>query len=228
MSEYLSGNYYSLVNKGKIRENNEDYAACSINAFGNILLAVADGMGGANKGEYASKKIVTSIINAFQENNKEFTTSKAIIKWLNKVIKTANTVVYNKSIKDEAYKNMGTTLSLVFIAKNIMVTAQVGDSRIYMLKDNKLEQISTDQTYVQYLTKVKKLTLEEALTHPDRHKLTNALGTKKTSNVDFQEYQYNKEKILICSDGLYNNVPLKDIESIVKGNDSVDIKRNGN
>ena len=222
--EYLTGNYFSLVDKGMVRKSNDDHAATALNAFGNVLLIVADGMGGAAKGEFASKTACKSIVSDFQNLEKELTNPKAIGKWLNKVISKANTKIYNKSEKNVEYKGMGTTLSLVMIVKNILVTAQVGDSRVYLLKDNKLTQISVDQTYAQYLVNEKKISYEEAMTHKDRHVLTNALGTKKKTNIDIQSFEYNREKILLCSDGLYNNVPPTVIESILKGNDSLDRK----
>ena len=224
MSQYLSGNFYSLTNKGKVRADNEDYARGAVNAFGNVLLVVADGMGGASKGDYASKKLVDHLVTSFFDIEEEFKNTKIMKKWINKSIVEANELIYKKAQKSEEYKGMGTTLSACLIVKDIMITAQVGDSRIYRLSNNVLEQISVDQTYVHYLKNIKKLSDEEISTHPDRHKLTNAVGTKKTLNVDIQEYQYNGERLLLCSDGLYNNVSIKDMTSIVKGNDSLDKK----
>ena len=221
---YLSGKLFALTDKGRVRDTNEDYAVTSINAYGNILLIVCDGMGGANKGEYASSTIAKTIVKEFNENEKEFTNPNQIKKWINKVVSKANKVVFEKAQKEKEYLGMGTTLSLVILAKDILVSAQVGDSRIYLLKDNKLSQLSVDQTYVQYLSHNNKITQEETVTHKDRHKLTNALGTKKIVNVDINDYIYNHEKILICSDGLYNNVSEKIIESILVGNDSLDKK----
>ena len=224
MSQYLSGNYYSLTDKGKVREINEDYVRCALNAHGNVLLVLADGMGGHNKGEYASKYLVDQIINSFYELDEEFKASKYVNKWLDKTIREANAKIYLKANSDPKFKGMGTTLSLALIIKDKLYTAQVGDSRIYELKDNELVQITIDQTYVNYLINNKKLSLEEANAHPDRHKLTNAIGTKKTLNVDINELDYHNEKLLLCSDGLYNNVPFKDLASILKGNDSLDKK----
>ncbi len=224
MSNYLSGHYANLSNKGKVRNNNEDYAASRINPYGNLLLVVADGMGGANKGEYASKKCVTTIENAFMSLEEEFKSERQVIKWLNEVINIANDEVYKKSISDKRYEKMGTTLSLVLLIKDKMYTAQIGDSRIYMVKDKKLVQVSVDQTYVQYLLNQKKLSLQQIATHPDRHKLTNALGLKKNVSIDINVYDYHNESILLCTDGVYNNVPLIDIESIMKGTESSERK----
>lgn len=226
MSQYLTGDYYCLTDKGKVRKVNEDYASASINPYGNILLIVADGMGGANKGEVASSILAKHIFNSFRYLDKEFKNEKAMSKWAYKVIKEANEKIYLKASSDPKFKGMGTTLSLVLLVKDKMLTAQVGDSRVYLLKDNKLEQITTDQTYVNYLINAKGMSPEIALTHPKRHQLTNAVGTKKILNVDLQIKDYHGERILVCSDGLYNNVPLKDLEAIVRGNDSLDKKAN--
>ena len=223
---YLSGNYFSLVDKGLVRNTNEDSALACVNAYGNVLLMVADGMGGAAKGEYASNTLTHYLKQDFLDLSKEFTNPKQIVNWLNKMIVEANNKIFAKSEENPSYKGMGTTLSLCLIVKDMLVTAQVGDSRIYLLKDNKLTQISVDQTYAQYLVAEKKISIEEANTHKDRHMLTNAIGVKKNVSVDIQYYEYNREKILLCSDGLYNNVSSIIIEATLKGNDTVDRKCN--
>ncbi len=226
MSQYLSGNYYCLTDKGKVRKINEDYASALINPFGNVLMVVADGMGGANKGEVASSNLVKYITNSFISLEKEFKNEKAMYKWVYKVVKEANSKIYLKASNDEKFKGMGTTLSLVLLVKDKLLTAQVGDSRVYLLVDNKLTQITEDQTYVNFLIKSKGMPKEIANTHPKRHELTNAIGTKSTLNVDINIREYHKERILICSDGLYNNVPENDLASIIRGNDSLDKKAN--
>ena len=224
MSQYLSGHYFCLTDKGKVRKLNEDYVDGTVNAYGNVLLVVADGMGGENKGEYASSTLVKTIINSFLSLDKEFKNSKAILKWIYKTVKEGNDKIYKKAQSNVDYKGMGTTLSMCLIVKDELYIAQVGDSRIYVVRNNNLEQLSVDQTYINYLINTKKVEPIEASTHPDRHKLTNAVGTKKILNVDIKQYEYHKERILICTDGLYNNVPFKDLASIMKGNDSLDKK----
>lgn len=226
MSQYLSGNYYCLTDKGKIRKINEDYASALINPFGNVLMVVADGMGGASKGEVASSNLVNHITHSFISLEKEFKNEKAMHKWVYKVVKEANAKIYLKANSDEKFKGMGTTLSLVLLVKDKLLTAQVGDSRVYLLVDNKLTQITEDQTYVNFLIKSKGMPKEIANTHPKRHELTNALGTKRRLNVDINVRDYHGERILICSDGLYNNVPENDMASIIRGNDSLDKKAN--
>ncbi len=221
---YLSGNYSYQIDIGKVRTTNEDSANAVINSFGNVLLVVADGMGGANKGEYASSTLVKNLVKEFLDLEKELVNAKQIKKWLNAIIIKVNNKIYAKSLKDKDFKGMGTTLSLCMIVKDLLVTAQVGDSRIYQIKEGKLTQLSVDQTYAQYLVNEKKIAPKEANTHKDRHMLTNAIGVKRNVSIDLNEFEYNGEKILVCSDGLYNNVNSTVIESILKGNDSVDRK----
>ena len=226
MSQYLSGKYFCLTDIGRVRKVNEDYASAVINPFGNVLLIVADGMGGANKGEVASSNTVKHIVDSFLSLEKEFKNEKAMHKWAYKIIKETNALIYQKANESETFKGMGSTLSLVLLVKDKLLTAQIGDSRVYLLIDNELKQITVDQTYVNYLIKVKGLPLETALTHPKRHELTNAIGTKSRVNVDISIREYHGERILVCSDGLYNNVPVNDLASIIRGNDSLDKKAN--
>ena len=221
---YLTGDFSCLVDKGRVRPTNEDSANACVNAFGNVLLIVADGMGGAAKGDYASSTLVKSITKEFLNLEKEFTNVKQISNWINKTVNAINDKIYNLANEKSEYHGMGSTLSLCILVKEILVTAQVGDSRIYLIEDNKLKQISVDQTYATYLVHEKKITPEEAAIHKNRHMLTNAVGTKKPLNIDISSYQYNKEKILLCSDGLYNNVSSSVIESILRGNDALDRK----
>ena len=226
MSQYLTGKYYCLTDKGQVREVNEDYASAVINPFGNVLLAVADGMGGANKGEYASSTLVKHIVSSFLNLEDEFKNEKAMSRWVYKVSKEANSMILEKANSDKEFKGMGTTLSLVLLVKDKLLTAQVGDSRVYLLVDKELVQITEDQTYVNYLIKSKGMSVEEAKTHPKRHELTNAIGTKEALNIDINVRKYKSERILVCSDGLYNNVPESDMASIIRGNDSIDKKAN--
>lgn len=224
MKEYLSGYMYALTDTGKIRKQNEDSCDCMMNAFGELLLIVADGMGGANKGDYASKVIVKKLADEFENKEKEFKKFEQAQKWLYKVINAANRTVYSKAHKDKDYLGAGSTLTVALISQSILLLAQVGDSRLYRIKDKKLEQLSVDQTYVQYLIRNKKLEPKKASSHPDRHKLTNALGIRYNANVEFSHFEYHDETLLLCSDGLYNNIPERDIESILRSKESAERK----
>ena len=223
--KYLYGRYASKVDIGKVRMNNEDRAATLTNSRGNILLIVCDGMGGANKGDLASSTAVEVISQEFQE--KDRFSSKFIAKqWVASVIRKANAEIFKQASHNQKYQGMGTTITLVLIVSDYMVIAQAGDSRAYSFRNRNLEQITEDQTYVQYLYRIGEITKEEIETHPKRHVLMNALGIYPSLDLQIDVRPYLGDTILVCSDGLYNNVPFKDLLSIMKGTDTPDQKVN--
>lgn len=221
---YIFGRFAYRTDIGKVRMSNEDQAIAMINQHGNILLLVCDGMGGQNKGDFASQLASKTIAEEFRKKNKFFNGFTAS-NWIRSVIQKANKEIYSLANESEIYKDMGTTLSMALIVKNQIVLAQIGDSRIYSLdKENKFEQLSEDQTYVGYLYRTGQITKEEMKSHPKRHMLMNALGVYPSASAEIQIKMYHNETILLCSDGLYNNVPDSDISSIIKGEDTTEEK----
>ena len=222
---YVYGSFACKTDIGKVRLSNEDRAGAYTNAKGNILLIVCDGMGGQNKGEKASQIALDCVSQSFLKKQR-FLNAVFAKSWLIKIAKEANRQIYDLSVSDEQYKNMGTTLSIALIFEDTLFTVQVGDSRIYELKDNQLTQLTDDQTYVNYLYKTGKITKEEMVTHPKRHVLINALGMSPNVELDFNSYPYTKSSLLVCSDGLYNNCNQNAIVSILRSDDSVNQKAN--
>ena len=226
MKKYLTGRFFYRTDVGKVRLNNEDQAIALTNASGNVLLIVCDGMGGQNKGDLASSLAIKTIVTFFK-NRKGFLNSYFARLWVGKVIREANKSIYEQSQSNPNYQGMGTTITLLLIIKDVAIMGHVGDSRCYFLKSHhELVQMSEDQTYVGYLLRTGQITPEEALTHPKRHVLMNALGVYPSASIDIKVFPYLNEEVLLCSDGLYNNVPIEDITAIVKGSDSVDQKVN--
>ena len=220
-----SGRFAFHTDVGKVRLSNEDQACALVNAFGTVLLIVCDGMGGQNKGDYASALAVSYITDEFQKVNR-FISSLHVYYWLNQVCRNANNQIYSESIKNPLYQGMGTTLSIAMIRKNKLFTAQVGDSRIYSFKNNELLQISEDQTYVGYLYRTGQITKEEMATHPKRHMLMNALGVYPTLNIDIKIRKYENETIMLCSDGLYNNATETTFSTVLANSDTPEEKVN--
>ena len=220
-----NGRFAFHTDVGKVRISNEDQACALVNAFGTVMLIVCDGMGGQNKGDYASALAVSYIVDEFKKVNRFFG-NLHVYYWLNQVCRAANSQIYSESIKNPLYQGMGTTLSVAIIRKKKIFTAQVGDSRIYSFKNNVLTQLSEDQTYVGYLYRTGQITKEEMLTHPKRHMLMNALGVYPTLNIDIKIRKYENEAILLCSDGLYNNASESTISSVLANNDTPEEKVN--
>ena len=226
MKKYLTGRFAYKTDIGKVRLSNEDQAAALTNADGNVLLVVCDGMGGQNKGDLASSLAINTVVSSFK-NRKGFLNAYFARLWVGRAIREANKSIFEQSQSNDAYHGMGTTITLLLIIKDIAILGHVGDSRCYFLKNHHdLVQMSGDQTYVAYLIRTGQITPEEALTHPKRHVLMNALGVYPSASIDIKSFPYLNEEVLLCSDGLYNNVPVEDIASIVKGNDAVDQKVN--
>lgn len=222
---YVYGNFASKTDIGKVRMTNEDRVGAYTNTKGNILLIVCDGLGGQKKGEYAAQIALDIISESFLRKQK-FLSSLTARNWLFTIVREANRKIFEESNSNEQYNGMGTTLSLALIYKDTLFTVQIGDSRIYELRDNQLVQITEDQTYVNYLYKTGKIKKEEMATHPKRHVLINALGMFPSVEFDFHVHSYSNHSILVCSDGLYNNVNETDIASIMSGDDSTNQKVN--
>ena len=226
MKKYLTGRFSYKTDIGRVRVSNEDQAIALTNASGNVLLVVCDGMGGQNKGDLASSLAINTIVSSFKDR-KGFLNNYFAKLWVGSAIKEANRSIYEQSQNNPNYRGMGTTITLLLIIKDIAILGHVGDSRCYFLKNHHdLVQMSEDQTYVGYLLRTGQITPEEALTHPKRHVLMNALGIYPSASIDIKTFPYLNEEILLCSDGLYNNVPHDDISAVIKGNDSVEQKVN--
>ena len=226
MKKYLTGRFSYRTDIGKVRVSNEDQAMALTNASGNVLLVVCDGMGGQNKGDLASSLAINTVVSSFK-NRKGFLNTYFAKLWVGSAIREANRCIYEQSQSNPSYHGMGTTITLLLIIKDIAILGHVGDSRCYFLKNHHdLTQMSEDQTYVAYLLRTQQITPEQALTHPKRHVLMNALGIYPSASIDIKTFPYLSEEVLLCSDGLYNNVSFDDISSVLKGNDSVEQKVN--
>ncbi len=219
----LHGTYAFRTDRGRVRKDNEDRAIVLMNSAGEVLLAVADGMGGADKGDVASR-IAIDVISALFKNKKAHLLSSSNRRWLKKAYKKANASVYSYAEKHPEAKGMGSTLVTALLSGKRLLVANVGDSRAYYVKGRKASQLTVDQTYVNFLLRSEKISAEEALTHPDRHVLMNAVGIYPSLSLDIYSYRYKGESILLCSDGLYNQLPLSSIEAIASTDERADQK----
>jgi len=223
------GTYAYKTDIGRVRKSNEDQAVVLMNSYNEVFLAVCDGMGGANKGDVASKTAIDTLSMAFKKKKKHKGTyfDKA---WITRVFKAINKKIYNvsdhlkASEKDPHKAGMGSTAVVVLISGEKMMIANIGDSRAYLLRKGTLEQLTEDQTYVDYLVRTGKITKEAAQSHPDRHVLTNALGVFNSLSLSVKFRDYHGETVLLCSDGLYNNLDSKEIANIISSDERSDQK----
>jgi len=218
---YEAGNIRAVVlsDLGNIRTNNEDKGMFYKVADENIvrdkgcLLIVADGMGGHNAGEVASQMAADIISREYFKQPPNGSIEKA----LEKVFTLANKNIFQMSSSQKAYSGMGTTCTAIVVVDQAIYFAHVGDSRAYLQRGDSIMQITEDHTYVQQLVNSGDITAEEAAVHPQRNVLTNAMGTKADLRIDTGKFKFNFEnndRLLLCSDGLYdylNDQELKDI-----------------
>lgn len=223
MSDSLKGTYAFKTDIGRVRQHNEDQAMVVVNAAGEVFLIVCDGMGGANKGDIASKTAIDCLTEAFRKK-KKFLLASFDKMWFTHACKEANSTIYNMADKNPSYKGMGTTMVAALLSGNRLTIANIGDSRAYLITDTTIKQMTEDQTYVHFLVQTGKITPEQALTHPERHVLMNALGIYPSVSLTINQYDYTGEKVLLCSDGLYNQVPEKEIQAIVNTDERADQK----
>ncbi|WP_277218873.1 Stp1/IreP family PP2C-type Ser/Thr phosphatase [Peptoniphilus vaginalis] len=204
----------SATNVGNYRKNNED--SFYVNESKNLYV-LADGMGGHLAGERASK-MATEIIGEDFASEREVVSIDDAIEILSSSIRDANKKIYESSQENEDYRGMGTTLSSGLILDNVLIYSNIGDSRIYRINEE-MEQITQDDSFVNYLIEIGEITEEEAKNHPKKNVLTKAMGT--TSDIEVIVNTLNikdKDVFLFCSDGLTNMVPDEDIFKIVKEN----------
>ena len=203
---------------GKVRELNQDSYYISQETEEPKLYLLADGMGGYKGGEIASKMAIDSakkyIHNNFEGIVKE---KEEILKLIKNAVEYANMVVYEKSKEDKELEGMGTTLEVCLIYNNKAYIGHVGDSRIYRIRKEIIRKLTKDHSYVQQLVEDKKITREEAKTHPKKNMLTKALGCTPYVEPDLRARNFEKGDIfIICSDGLTNMVEEKRIYELVK------------
>lgn len=206
-------NIGSATDTGLIRKSNED--CCAVNEK-NGLFIVADGLGGRSGGEVASKLAADSIIIFFKKSLKEKSRDD-FNQNIKKAIKEAHEIILKASISNPSLSGMGTTLVLaLFNGLSDLHIANVGDSRAYLYRNNKLSLLSKDHSLVAELVEEGKITKEEARTHRQRNIVTQVIGIDPFTEC-YQKKVNLKEKdtIILCSDGLWDMLSDEEIKEVL-------------
>jgi len=205
-----------LTDVGLVRQNNEDYwaEAPSLNFF-----ALADGMGGHRAGEVASKEAVKALIEIL---NKTIGASEADLDLhelhgvIQYAIEYANETIYKMSTKKVDLRGMGTTLCCLLFNSQGIVYAHVGDSRIYRLRDGRLEQLTKDDSLLRQLSDAGKIADEDVGEALYKGIITKAIGTEKEVDPSVHIAEaVDHDLYLMCSDGLSDMLSLKEMEEIL-------------
>jgi protein phosphatase len=200
------GRVAAVTDPGRRRRRNEDSYLVEPPLF-----AIADGMGGAQAGEIASRLATV----ALKESGADAGGEQRIVD----LIGEANRRVYDRSSTDPNTSGMGTTITVALVENERVAFGHVGDSRAYLIRDSRMEQLTEDHSLVNELLKSGRLSLEEAESHPQRSVITRALGTDPDVDVDtFTIAAGDGDLFLLCSDGLTDMLAEDSILDVVERN----------
>ncbi|MTK08750.1 MAG: Stp1/IreP family PP2C-type Ser/Thr phosphatase [Hungatella sp.] len=202
----------AMTDTGRVRSANQDYVFSSIEPVGVLpnLFLVADGMGGHQAGDYASRFIAENLVAHFK--TAKDTGTVAVLK---DGIEKVNQLLYQESKKKPELNGMGTTLVAAVVEDSTMYVANVGDSRLYLIR-NQLKQITRDHSYVEELVSLGQLERGSKDYREKKNIITRAVGTEDKLEIDFFEVSLEPgDYILLCSDGLSNMLEDAEIEEII-------------
>lgn len=206
---------FSITDIGRKRKLNQDYVYTSEQPVGPLpnLFIVADGMGGHNAGDYASKVTVETMVREIGATA-EHDTARA----LDSAIEKANSIIRECASTREDLAGMGTTVVAAVCEGKTLQVANVGDSRLYIVNEREIRQITRDHSLVAEMVRMGGLGREEARNHPDKNIITRAVGASDTVEPDFFTVMLSEEDIvLMCSDGLTNMLEDEEIRMILSG-----------
>lgn len=222
-----------LSDVGRRRIANED-AFFADDAIG--LYIVADGMGGHAAGEIASQEAVDTVhgmvrrdyasVQALIDGDETEPSIRKVLRLLESAAQAATYMVFGLAQHDPDQQGMGTTLSILLLAGRFAITAQVGDSRIYLVRGGGATQLTEDHTLVAWQLKQGIISPEEALVSPHKNVITRAVGSREYVQADtgFLEVQPG-DMFLVCSDGLHGYVKDDEIAGIAELGPEVAVRR---
>ena len=191
----------ALTDTGRVRTANQDYVYASVEPVGSLpnLFVVADGMGGHQAGDYASRYIVENLVSYLQ-----YTENSQIVPLLREAILKVNTMLYHEAKEKPEFSGMGTPLVAAVADENTLYVANVGDSRLYLVRD-RIRQVTRDHSYVEELVSLGRLERGSKDYKDKKNIITRAVGTEDKLLVDFFEVGLEPgDYIHMCSDGLSN------------------------
>lgn len=199
---------------GKRRKSNQDYTATFTNQKNQLLALLADGMGGHQAGDIASRQAVEEIGIAWEATTID--DSEKAVQWFLQHIQQTNQRIFEKGQSQPTLSGMGTTLEVVTLLDNHLALAHVGDSRIYLFREQRLIALTEDHSLVNALLKSGEITQEMAENHPRKNIITRSLGMPGSLEVDVAIHKTeDHDQLLLCSDGLTNMVSEPKITQIL-------------
>jgi serine/threonine protein phosphatase PrpC len=206
---------------GLTRMMNQDSYYCSSGVEDPCLFIVADGMGGHNGGEIASRTSVDTIKAFVQDNYQKAEYQRDRLLMIKEAMNKANSVIYSRSMEDPDLRGMGTTLTMAVIEGERLYIGHIGDSRMYLLRNGECQKLTEDHSLVAQLIKNGSISPEEGENHPQKNVITRALGIETEAEIDLDTLMLQQgDTLLLCTDGLTNMLDLEDIIGICSSGDS--------
>lgn len=205
---------FAKTNRGLVRTQNQD-AFCVGTAGTTCWAVVCDGMGGSAAGNIASQTATDVFSAAMEENLKPTTPLPIAEKLMTQAIHSANAAVFAAAGENADLEGMGTTVVACVVVDGQATIANVGDSRAYLLRKNKVLQLTTDHSVVQSLVENGQLTADQAKNHPNKNIITRAIGVEPEVRIDFYNCTLQAgDMLLLCTDGLTNCVDLETMSDL--------------
>ena len=204
---------FSMTHIGRRRDMNQDYMYTSTTPVGSLpnLFVVADGMGGHNAGEYASRFTVDKMVEVISQNRQQEPVAA-----MKEALTEANSQLLEEAGADPSKSGMGTTVVAATVIGDLLHVANIGDSRLYVIDHEAIRQITRDHSLVEEMVRLGEMDKAAAKVHPDKNIITRAIGVTRELAVDFFEVDLRPgDMILLCSDGLTNMVEDEEIKEIV-------------
>ncbi|MBR3694477.1 MAG: Stp1/IreP family PP2C-type Ser/Thr phosphatase [Erysipelotrichales bacterium] len=206
---------YGITDVGLVRESNQDRFLITYNNIQDTLSLVCDGIGGGKAGDVASEATIRYLEQEFKKTGK-WVNVQELEGWIYTQLRSVNDEVFRMACTSEKYKGMGTTLVGALITKEHCRVMHVGDSRVYGLLNGEFKLLTSDHNYINELLRRGAISKEEAMAHPKRNYLTNAIGIFNQIRIDVIDVDRDFDALLLCSDGLHGIVASSKIEMILR------------
>ena len=206
--------FFAKTDQGKMRKMNQDFLFATKEALGVFpnLFLLADGMGGHKAGDYASRYLVESLVSYLKEISGE-----SPVHCLDKGIDRINAELYALSQNNVNLHGMGSTLVTAFVEEHTLFLSNVGDSRAYIFRKNRLKQLTKDHSYVEEKIRRGEMIRGSKEYYSHKNYITRAIGAEKQVSVDFFEEELEEgDLFFLCSDGLSNMVDNESMVQILK------------
>jgi serine/threonine protein phosphatase PrpC len=212
-----------LSDVGTTRPDNEDSCGHFIESPDSVVFAVADGVGGYEGGEIASRMAVDILLEAYRGSPLEWGAAKRLYR----AITRANIGIHDKALTVPELSRMATTMTAVAVEKGILSAVHIGDCRLHLIRHSQISVVTKDHTMVADRVRMGVMTPARAKTHPERGMLLRSLGRELIASIDRITLPlFERDRLILCSDGLYNVLEDKELESLSRDVDAETACRN--